>query len=87
MTDVFKINSEDDSGTTVLKVFLIVLAILSILVLEALALIFSCALMCEGNEAAGVAVLVGGTILLAALAIITLYWISKIDLAKTAKTS
>lgn len=81
-SDAQTLKQSDDGGTIALKVVLSVLAILSILILQALTIAFSCLLICEGNEVGGVALAFGGTIAIAAISIITFYWIAKIDLNK-----
>ena len=54
------------------------LAILSIIVLQALIVIFSCELSCAGQDGAAAVLLFGGTIVLAFLAVFTFINISKI---------
>jgi hypothetical protein len=70
-----------DAGTTALKVILTILAILSIVVLEALTIAYSCVLVCSGAEAEAVLLAVFGTVFIAFLAIVTFYWISRINLS------
>lgn len=73
-------NPDDSAETKALKVALSVLVILSIIVLEIVVLAYGCLLACDGAEGASVALIVGGTLVLAAMSILTLYWISRIKL-------
>jgi len=76
----------NDAGSTALKVFLTILAILSIVVLQALTIAYSCVLACVGADAEAVCLAIFGTLFIAFLAILTFYWISRINLSDEPQT-
>lgn len=72
----------DETGAMILKGVLIFLAVLLILVLQALIVVYSCALSCSGQEGAAYALLIGGTVLLALLAVLAFTGIANIKADK-----
>lgn len=78
--------SIDETGVLVLKGVLIFLAVLLILVLQALIVVYACALSCSGQEGAAYVLLIGGTILLAFLAVLAFTGIANIKADEPAAT-
>jgi hypothetical protein len=81
LSEIF-VSDDDDTDTYVLKITLSILAIISIVILEILILALGCIMACDGSEGSAVALIFFGTAFLAALSIVTLYWISRIRLNK-----
>jgi hypothetical protein len=71
---------DDDTATYALKLVLNILAIISIVALEVIIIVLGCLMACDGAEGAAIAIIFFGTVLLAALSVVTLYWISRIKL-------
>jgi hypothetical protein len=81
ISEIF-VSDDDDTGTYALKLTLCVFAIISIVILEIVILALGCMMACDGSEGAAVALIFFGTVFLAALSIVTLYWINRIRLNK-----
>jgi hypothetical protein len=77
----------NDTASYILRSVLLFFAIASVIILQIALLAFSCILACEGAEGAAVALAFGGTVVLAALSIITIYWIKRINLTDQEKES
>lgn len=75
---ILESKDEDDYGMKALKTTLLILTIISITLLEVLAIVLSCMLVCEGVTAMAILVGFGGTGILVALSIFTIYWIKRI---------
>lgn len=75
-----------DGSSLALKGVLMFFVIFSIIVLQLAAIIGGCILACNGSEGYAALLIVGGTVLLVALSILTIYWITRIDLEKNKET-
>ncbi len=80
------VSKMDDGSNGGLKAGLTILAILSVVVLQLATIIGGCLLACSGSEGYAVLLIIGGTIFLVALAILTIYWITRIGEEKDSIT-
>jgi hypothetical protein len=73
-------DDENDTASYVLRSILLVLTFVSVIVIQFLLIVLSCSLACDGAEGTAATILFGGTILLAFLTVISIYWIKRINL-------